>query len=194
MPRIGFWKGKRMPKYLREKLSLAAKKRFSNPKERLEAKTRMREVWKRDGYKSWYFSQAKPRKPRISSGGYFRVYMPKHPSADKKGYVIEQRIVMEQFLGRPLQSYEIVHHKNHDKHDNRTENLQVTTHSEHAIIHSRRFHKPYIPPKKISDQKVAEIRASYDGTRGLQTKLAKEYGVSQQYIYDIISGRRRKRI
>ena len=50
-------------------------------------------------------------------------------------YKAEHRLVMEEFLGRELSSDEIVHHKNHDKKDNRIENLEIMTRSEHMIEH-----------------------------------------------------------
>jgi hypothetical protein len=49
------------------------------------------------------------------------------------------RHMMEQHLGRKLGHDVVVHHKNHDKKDNRLENLEVVTHREHAQEHVRKY-------------------------------------------------------
>ena len=45
------------------------------------------------------------------------------------------RILMEEHLGRKLEPWELVHHKDGDKLNNAIKNLQVMTFAEHTIAH-----------------------------------------------------------
>ena len=69
--------------------------------------------------------------------GYIALYYPSHPRSNKEGYIMEHIYVMEQYIGRPLKSDEVVHHINHKRDDNRINNLQVMTFKEHCSLHMR---------------------------------------------------------
>ncbi len=47
----------------------------------------------------------------------------------------EHKYFMELKIGRRLTSNEVVHHINHDRLDNRIENLQLLTRREHVFVH-----------------------------------------------------------
>ncbi len=63
--------------------------------------------------------------------GYIEIYSPNHPYARGKKYVKEHRLVMENYLGRYLEPWEQVHHRNGIKDDNRIENLQLIQNKVH---------------------------------------------------------------
>lgn len=69
----------------------------------------------------------------LSSHGYVIIYVKGWPSADKVGRIYEHRYIMERHLGRHLRREEAVHHINHNKTDNRIENLRLFASSREHI-------------------------------------------------------------
>lgn len=88
---------------------------------------------------------------------------------DRDGYVLvtgkrgqwvrEHRRVMEAFIGRPLLGSEVVDHINGVRHDNRPENLRVTTWSEHAKGH---LAEQWGSNQRPKPQRKPRLGANYD--------------------------------
>jgi len=55
--------------------------------------------------------------------------------ANKNGVILEHRLIMSNYLGRMLNSEDVIHHKNGNRTDNRIENLLLTTPNEHVRNH-----------------------------------------------------------
>lgn len=74
----------------------------------------------------------------VSKGDYIYAIVPEHLCANKHGYVLLHRIIMENHLGRILDNNEVVHHIDGDKKHNIIENLQLMTAAEHARLHAQK--------------------------------------------------------
>jgi hypothetical protein len=79
---------------------------------------------KGSGHRAW-------RGGRSVINGYVRLTRHGHPR-NKRGYVLEHILVMEEHLGRYLVPGENVHHLNGQRDDNRIENLELWVKSQPA--------------------------------------------------------------
>ena len=71
------------------------------------------------------------------SKGYIRVLSPLHPNAMSDGYVYEHVYVGSLVLDRGIGRYEVVHHINGNRSDNRNENLLICSKKYHQQLHAR---------------------------------------------------------
>jgi HNH endonuclease len=72
---------------------------------------------------------------QLDNRGYWLVRKRDHPFCNSNGRIQEHRLMMEQHIGRYLYPWEVVHHVNHVKTDNRIENLFLTNATIHPRLH-----------------------------------------------------------
>jgi hypothetical protein len=90
-------------------------------------------------------------KRMLMSSGYVQVYVERDDPMvvmAKDGHrrgtplVSEHRLVVARWLGRPLEPWETVHHRNGDRQDNRLENLELWKGAHNAGVRHRDYHCP----------------------------------------------------
>jgi hypothetical protein len=85
----------------------------------------------------------------ISSHGYVLVKVDESKySIIANGYAYEHKYIMEKTLGRKLIKGEIVHHANHNRQDNRIENLMLCDFSNHKFMHRKNYSHRQTPGEK----------------------------------------------
>jgi len=106
---------------------------------------------------------------RIIRRDYIFVIAKDNPNSNSQGYTAEHRLVTEKKLGRYLTKDEVVHHKNGIKDDNRIENLQLMTDSEHKSMHAKQN------PKFIFSNQGNKGPKTPNWKGGLRFNSPKEY-------------------
>lgn len=121
----------------RQKISLARKGRQWSDETRLRySKTARDGRRKGANHPGWKGG----RKRHLA--GYIQIWVPGHPRANSRGYVLEHLVVWEQYTGKPIPKGYSIHHLNGSRDDNRFENLAMMRAGEHihqGIIYRRRI-------------------------------------------------------
>ncbi len=108
-------------------------------------------------------------------GGYkYCKTIPKHPNANSNGLYPLHRVLMENKLGRLLNSKEIVHHKDENKSNDNINNLKLIMNKEHARFHRLKDAPPKIKIKCICG-KFFKIKPHYYRLRLKRNKTNKIY-------------------
>jgi|SRR3982751_6792 len=106
---------------------------------------------------------------------YEYTYVPNHPYATKRGYVLTSRLVIEKSIGRYLTKSEVVHHIDKDPTNNKIENLKLySSHGEHIGTEHN--------PKQNFDRTCSKCGSN---TTGTQKKGDKYY---PKWFVDKING------
>lgn len=120
--------------------------------------------------------------PSKYSSGYCLVHLETtnffFPMADQGGYVPEHRLAMAQHLGRNLQRWELVHHKNGIKDDNRLENLEIVSRPDHIQAHGKGYQDGYT--KGLLDGRTKQIEELRQEIKLLQWQIKEMTNVSNQ--------------
>ena len=139
--------------------------------------------WYRNGT---YINQQGYKLVRIYEEDFF------YPMADGNGYVREHRLVMAKHLGRCLESWESVHHKDGDKLNNELPNLELLNKNQHMRDHNKGykdgFEKGLIDGRKESLKKVVEYirQHQWQGHKSVDFDSPRGYMISEDDMQSLL--------
>jgi hypothetical protein len=73
-------------------------------------------------------------KKSIDKSGYILIHKPNHPKVRKNNYILEHRVIFEEYYNCCLLPWTDVHHKDGNKQNNDINNLEPIFHNKHVII------------------------------------------------------------
>lgn len=123
--------------------------------------------------------------------GYGQFWNGEHLSSGGPSMVLAHRWAYEHFVGPIPAGHGVLHHCDVPPCVN-PRDLFTGTQADNVadcVAKGRRNNRPRLGAMKLTDDEVAEIRRRYTGARGEQTVLAREFGVSQAHVSQLVGGR-----
>ena len=74
---------------------------------------------------------------KVERFGYILLRKPEYKNSPASGYIREHRFVIENKIGKPLKSTEVIHHIDGNKKNNNPSNLKIMSRRTHALIHKK---------------------------------------------------------
>ena len=136
-------------------------------------------------------TSAKPLRPcMLKRGGYLAVSL--WENGKGKTWQVHQIVALTFLEKRPSPNHYVAHNDG-NKHNNHWHNLRWATRAENEhdkIAHGKSNHGERNGSAKLTNPQVLAIRC-WPRWRGYQTYLARQYGVTQSAISNIVRGKRR---
>lgn len=133
-----------------------------------------------------YGVSGRPLAPRPAGKGYRVVGLPKPDGGFTNIYVHKLVYYFETGDERAFEVGYEIDHANHDRSDNRFENLMLMASHDHESQSSRLN----LRNARITVEIANKIRTEYQSGQYTQKQLASKYDLSQQHISDIVTGKK----
>jgi len=118
----------------------------------------------------------------FKQNGYIYIKNWEHPYRSKQNLVAEHRLIVEEYLGRYLESQEVVHHLDEDKHNNELYNLFLCKDDiEHRIV--GRIDKQFLCMFNVARYQYWDDFKNFDITKDRQDQLQEMRGFYEDKLW-----------
>lgn len=117
------------------------------------------------------------------TNGRIGVYVPGHPGANNRGYILRSRYNMEQYLGRCLDTEENVHHCDGNKLNDDIENLELKLHDIHVKDHNNLNNE-----RRVDYDEIKRLREQGLGYKKIAKLIGSNRNTVRYAVYYIENG------